>query len=125
MTIELSSAGGHLAEIRRLVESWAQDVGAEPTALQLIATELVTNAINVSPPDTAVLVTLDHPPGRVEVTVADRGPGPSGGRVSFEAPSPGSYRGRGLPIVSALSDELTVERVDEVTVVTATKFTVV
>lgn len=125
MTIEVPAVGGRLSEMRRLVETWAQVVGAEPTALQLIATELLANAINVSPPDTSVFVTLDRPPGRVAVAVADRGPGLCEGSVSFDLPSPASYRGRGLPIVTALADELTVERVEDLTVVTATKFTVI
>jgi anti-sigma regulatory factor (Ser/Thr protein kinase) len=125
VTINVPSVGGNLASVRKVVHTWAEVVHAEATSLQLIATELVSNAIGVSPPETSVLVTLDHLPGRVEVSVADHGPGLLFEAETLDLPSPAAQRGRGLPIVAALVDELALERRGDRTVVTARKFTAI
>lgn len=117
ISIELQRIGGQLSSIRRLVSDWAEAVSADQESLSLIATELVTNALAVSPDDEPVVLWLDHTGNEAQLSVVDAGPGLEGER--FEAPPPTSDRGRGLAIVDGLADRLEIYRADGCTVVTA------
>lgn len=119
VTIELPPEGGQLRHVRRLVQSWGDAVNAEWESLPLIATELVSNALAVSPPDEPVHVTLQASGGDVTVSVLDAGSGLKSS--SFAPPPVTSPRGRGLSIVDRLADHLSIERVDGHTLVTAKK----
>lgn len=119
VVIEVPSSGGQLQAIRRFVEAWADAVATDPGDLPLVATELVTNAINASPPDASVVLRLEREPDEVRLVVMDEGPGFTLTTVAF--PSPDSVRGRGLALVAQTVDSLTVERIDGLTVVTASR----
>jgi anti-sigma regulatory factor (Ser/Thr protein kinase) len=77
--------------------------------LALVATELVINALAVSPKGAVVeLVVFTVDDGSIEVVVTDRGPGPP--PLPACTPPLGSPRGRGLFLVEQLSDAFTFER---------------
>lgn len=117
LSIELVPEAGQLRHIRRLVTDWARAVKADCDALPLIATELVTNAIAVSPDRQPVVMWLDHDDGEAQLSVVDSGPGID--PRPLEPPPPTSVRGRGLAIVNSLADRMEVHRADGCTVVTA------
>ncbi|MFP4511955.1 MAG: ATP-binding protein [Acidimicrobiales bacterium] len=90
--------------------------------LALVVTELVTNAVEASPgPDATIEIHghFDRGPS-VVLQVSDHGRGFSLGH-SPELPAVRAVRGRGLPIVDALTDHLVVERQGETTVVEITR----
>jgi anti-sigma regulatory factor (Ser/Thr protein kinase) len=78
----------------------------------LVVTELVTNAVEASPgPRAHIAVRARLDPHEVVLLVSDEGEGFH--LVSSPSlPSSASVRGRGLPIVSALMDEMTINRRD-------------
>lgn len=119
VTIELSPEGGQLRHVRRLVQSWSDAVRAEWDTLTLVTTELVSNALAASPPDVPVEITLQLSPHEVSVSVLDAGSGLK--TRSFAPPPASSRRGRGLAIVDQLADQLTIDRRDGRTLVTARK----
>lgn len=119
VVIEVPSSGGQLQAIRRFVEAWADAVATDPDDLPLVATELVTNAINASPTGASVVLRLEREPDEVRLVVMDEGPGFTMGEAAF--PSIDSVRGRGLALVARTVDSLTVERIDGLTVVTASR----
>ena len=93
-------------EVRRFVRALLAN---SPRAydLELIASELVTNAIHHTPSGQEggkLTVTIEHQPGRARLEVTDRGtscwhPAQRGGDGVAE-------HGRGLQIVAALADEI-------------------
>lgn len=119
VVIEVPGTGGELRVVRKLVTAWAAAVAASPGDLPLIATELVSNAVNASPADGSVIVRLERDDASWSVTVVDDGPGFVVG--SLAVPPTTATRGRGLALVNALVDDLDVDRVDGHTVVTARK----
>lgn len=112
---------GQLRVVRRLASAWAEAVAAEPDDLPLIVTELLSNAVNASPPDGSVIVRLERDPDAWSVTVVDEGPGFRTGSLAI--PPAEATRGRGLALVNQLVDAIVVERVDGLTVVTAQRST--
>ena len=119
VVIEVPRSGGQLRVIRRFVEAWAAAITTDPDDLPLVATELVSNALNASPEDASVIVRLERDDGQVRLVVVDEGPGFTLGGLQLPADS--APRGRGLPLVASHVDSLTVERIDGLTVVTATR----
>ena len=119
VVIEVPRSQARLAVIRRLVRAWAQGVGADPDELPLVATELVTNALNAASDDGSVFLRLEHDAASLCLTAIDDGPGFE--LLSVDSPPPDALRGRGLPLVRAVMDELRVERVDGHTMVSARK----
>jgi anti-sigma regulatory factor (Ser/Thr protein kinase) len=117
LSIELAPHSGQLKHIRRLVADWAQAVRADRDSLSLIATELVTNALAVTPPTEPVVLWLDHDDVEAQLSVVDAGHGLSA--PHFDPPPPTSIRGRGLAIVDRLADRLEIYRADGCTIVTA------
>lgn len=97
--------------------------GAVPTAvssdLQLIASELFTNAIQHGENE-RVGITVDRDAGFAGVTVESRGPAPNVETpAEWSVAEPESLNGRGLGIVRKLADEVFVDRSDGRLVVTA------
>lgn len=119
VVIEVPGTGGELRVVRKLVTAWATAVAASLEDLPLIATELVSNAVNASPDDGSVIVRLERDRASWSVIVVDEGPGFVVG--SLAVPPADVTRGRGLALVNALVDDLDVDRVDGHTVVTARK----
>jgi anti-sigma regulatory factor (Ser/Thr protein kinase) len=117
VTIHLRPRAGQLRHVRRLVEIWTDAMGVEWDTLALITTELVSNALAASPPHGDIEVTLDASDHELCVSVRDAGSGLKS--ASFSPPPPTSRRGRGLAIVDHLADQLTIDRLDGRTLVTA------
>ncbi|PSL38174.1 signal transduction histidine kinase [Labedella gwakjiensis] len=71
---ELATARGHLVDVRRThaATAWVQ---GDPGQLRQAFTELLTNAIKFSPPESRITVELDTTDAEVIVSVHDRGPG--------------------------------------------------
>lgn len=92
-------------------EEWPADGAGR---VLLASTEAVTNAIeHGSPGGAAVEVELTVTAERVDVRVLDEGhPGGALPVVPTEPPPPTAVRGRGLIIISRLSDELDVSARD-------------
>lgn len=124
LVLSLAPAVSVLTTVRRAVHTWAEASGFDPFPLDLVAVELVTNAIKQSPVDQTVSLVVDRAGSghEVEVRVEDRGPGfrfdPEASPWS-KAPPASQERGRGLFLVDQLSHELRVERDGDRTIVTA------
>ena len=97
-------------ELRARVAGFARAHGVDDVLivdLQLAASEAITNAVmhafrdRVMPGTVAASITVDKAAGRVEVIVSDDGMG-----MTPRPDSPGA--GLGLPIISRLSDELSI-----------------
>ncbi len=100
-----SSLRGFLAESDEPADEWL-----------LIATELVTNAIEAAPDASVIHIDLEVGDEWVELQVVDMGAG-------FELDPASSvpaanHRGRGLMMVNALSDDFSVSIEDGLTVAT-------
>jgi anti-sigma regulatory factor (Ser/Thr protein kinase) len=120
VVIEVPRARGQLRVVRRFVDAWTDAVSVPAGDMPLVVTELVSNAFNASPDDTSVILRLECEEGELRVVVVDEGPGFALGDVQL--PSRDAIRGRGLALVAGAVDELRVERVDGLTVVTATRY---
>lgn len=121
VTIQLAPHPGQLRHIRRMTAIWCEAVGADWDELALVTTELLSNALAASPPEEPIEVILDANDDEVRVSVVDAGAGLKS--ASFAPPPPSSQRGRGLAIVDRLADQLTIDRIDGHTMVTARKGT--
>ncbi len=67
--------GPHHVRILVDTEGTIPLVWGDRVALAVIASNLLTNAVHVSPPGSTIHVTLTHEPGRVVVAIRDAGPG--------------------------------------------------
>ena len=108
-----------LRVVRRLAEEAADDFGLDEDArfrLTLAANEAVANAIEHGSqnPEDSILVTFCATPGTVRFEVRDQGTFTVGARD----PEALSQRGRGLPLMAALVDEVDLKPRDDGTVVT-------
>lgn len=119
--LSLESQQVDLAAARQSLRAWASSCVRIPPALlanlELVSTELLTNAREASPnPDSPVRLRIDTTDNRVEVTVRSVG-------ALFEpplaAPSTADERGRGLAIVRSLSDDLAIRQVGNTVAVSA------
>lgn len=117
LLIRIEPQSQRLHCVRRVIDVWLQchDVRAE--SIQLMATELLTNAFAVTPPGGRVEMELRRTPGTIELSVTDRGPGFDLDEVNGAAPE--ELRGRGLLIVRDLADQLLVRRDGGATTITA------
>jgi anti-sigma regulatory factor (Ser/Thr protein kinase) len=121
MSIVLDASTSQVAHARRFVRqqlgtSVPNDVAAD---LQLVASELFTNAIEHGL-GSVVEVAVESTPEFVGVSVASDGIAPDVGAVAgWSVAAADAPSGRGLGIVRALADELIVERADGRFVVTA------
>lgn len=117
LVLRIEPASRQLHFVRRVIAVWVDSVGLADDRVQLISTELLTNAFAVTPRGARVELELRRAPGTVEVTVSDRGPGldlDSVGQVTSTQP-----RGRGLLIVRELADQVLLRREAGATSVTA------
>lgn len=118
---------GELAGLRATAGRWLGAHGVqsdECMELVLVISELVSNAIQATADGgTPVELRLRLVDGTVAMTVADRGPGFDHADVAeLETMAEvGATRGRGLPIVAAMTDELTTSRRAGVTEVRVTR----
>ncbi|HEY0000663.1 MAG TPA: ATP-binding protein [Actinoplanes sp.] len=99
---------GDLAQVRNFVQAVARDFGLPGTRADLLmiaVSELATNTLQHSGGGGRVRVWAE--PGRLWCEVIDGGPAREFGR---EMPAAHEPRGRGLPIVERICDEV---RVDE------------
>lgn len=104
-----------LPELRATIARRLESIEEPADDWLLIATELVTNAIEASPPSAPIDVRLRSTADTVELTVVDHGPGYDLPPLSIDVP-PLQLGGRGLVIVRSLSDALETRRVAESTV---------
>lgn len=101
----------NLPRIRELVDSTAGQAGFGQQEIQRIVTaafEAVVNAITHGSPlgsKNTISVDIRIFPDRFVVDVSDQGPGFQG-MLSREMPDASSRRGRGLPLMQALVDEV-------------------
>ncbi len=125
LSLRLDAVVDSVPVARHRVGSWLSAVQV-PTWLRdelaLVVTELVTNAVEASPGPNAVidLRAEIHDGEQVVIVVADRGEG-FALTTSPELPGGTAIRGRGLPIVTTLMDDLEVRRVDGRTEVTTVR----
>lgn len=117
LLIRLEPQSRRLRYVRRMIDAWLDGHGLRGDAVQLIATELLTNAFAVTPQGARVELELRRTPGTVEIMVNDRGPGFDPQLI--RGAGDGEVRGRGLVIVRELADQLLVRREDGVTRITA------
>ncbi|TDT18680.1 anti-sigma regulatory factor (Ser/Thr protein kinase) [Ilumatobacter fluminis] len=120
-SITLEAAASQVAHARRFVRRSVEDVDpAVVDDLQLIVSELFTNAVEHGASDTVEVVVAQRP-DRVSVTVDSRGPTPGvGPATDWQVADADALNGRGLGIVRELADDLVVERDGEEFIVTAT-----
>jgi anti-sigma regulatory factor (Ser/Thr protein kinase) len=119
--LSLAPATPQLRVVRRVLEAWAGAHDLAPESLLLIATELLANAMAVCPADAQVELVAELHGEEVSLAVTDCG------ASAFEPgellpPTVHSVRGRGLHIVQSLSNRLTIERVEDRTVITAYQY---
>jgi serine/threonine-protein kinase RsbW len=116
LRIEVPATAECLAEIRRRLAVWLQPIGVSDTGIAdivLVVNEACTNCIehayrgiDAGP----ILVDANHDQGQILVDVADHG-------VWQKPPSQPSTRGRGLPIMRAVSAGMDVKSSPEGTTV--------
>lgn len=113
-----------IADARRMLHGWLADAGVDDREvvddLSVVLSELLANAVEASPPAGSVVVRLQLEEGTLVLSVVNevREWVPPSERWDLDDPlRPG---GRGLLIVSALADDVTVQHdIDEdLTVVT-------
>lgn len=117
LLIRIEPRSQQLRHVRRVIDVWLASHSLGEDRVQLIATELLTNAFAVTPTGGRVELELRRSPGTVEVTVSDHGPGLELDDV--QAADPDERRGRGLVIVRELADQVLVRRDEGTTHITA------
>jgi len=92
------------ADIRKFLEAQADADGSDLDSAELVAGELIANAVRHGAPPFGICIDWhDDPP---ILCVVDRGRGMP---PVYPAPEPSSERGRGLLIVRALAGEIVVD----------------
>ena len=121
-SITLEAATTQVAPARRFVRRTVGDADFSVVDdLQLIVSELFTNAVEHGSSE-AIEVVVTQRPDCVSVTVDSRGPTPDvGPATDWHVAGAEALSGRGLGIVRELADDLVVERDGDAFVVTATK----
>jgi anti-sigma regulatory factor (Ser/Thr protein kinase) len=116
VSTDLTAEFVNVAAARRFVRANVAEFGMPPavaTDLELIASELVTNAIEHGAGHT-VRITLDCRDGTAVLTVESAGPSPGVGPVrEWEVADPTSIAGRGLGIVRRIADEVRVDQTSD------------
>ncbi|MAT06596.1 MAG: ATP-binding protein [Acidimicrobiaceae bacterium] len=120
-SIVLEADPAQVSHARRFVRLAAEcDDPAVIDDLQLIVSELFTNAVEHGVADT-VQIAVSQRNDDLSVTVDSRGPTPGVGPATrWRVADPDALNGRGLGIVRHLADELVVEHDGDAFVVTAT-----
>lgn len=119
--VELDANLAEVAVARRFVRASLTGVSAAVNAdAQLIASELVTNAVEHGSGG-PVVVALHHRGVELDVIVESIGPSPGVGEVGeWRVASPDEISGRGLGIIRNVADHIDVRRSDNRLVITAT-----
>ncbi|MEO1062400.1 MAG: ATP-binding protein [Actinomycetota bacterium] len=99
------SALGHA---RDAVRDVCAAFGGDSASAELVATELVSNAVRHGGPPIELRVEADVSAGSLRIAVSDGG----GGEPAIGAPSATTPGGRGLLLVDAMSDRWGVERLE-------------
>ena len=120
-SITLEASATHVAHARRFVRRAVDDIDQSVVDdLQLIVSELFTNAIEHGSSD-AVEVAVTQRPDHVSVAIDSSGPTPGvGPATEWRVADAEALSGRGLGIVRHLADDLVVERDGDEFKVTAT-----
>jgi anti-sigma regulatory factor (Ser/Thr protein kinase) len=106
--------------VRHFVRDWLNEEGVDHKTrdeLLLVVTELTANAVNASPPNLAVEVSMRHEEHDVAIDVANCGLLPNGAGETDDLEAIDAYSTDGLRIVRAFTDELRAHRYPPVTVV--------
>jgi serine/threonine-protein kinase RsbW len=90
--------------------------------LQLALTEACSNAIAHARATRRYRVALDVDAGACTVRVTDEGPGFSTASLPPDEPDPWTEAGRGLQVIEAVADDLSVEQGERGMIVRFTKF---
>jgi anti-sigma regulatory factor (Ser/Thr protein kinase) len=109
VVLQRPAALRELAELRSLLRMWLSQhsINGEPAdELLVVVSEIVTNAVEASPPDSSITVCWAIDGHDVFMSVEDAGFGFL--HTAAEPVSPASARGRGLVLVEALTDRLDV-----------------
>jgi anti-sigma regulatory factor (Ser/Thr protein kinase) len=111
MRLELTASLAEVAVARRLVRDHLTDVPDSVSAdAQLIASELVTNAIEHGDGG-PVIVELEHRTSEVALRVESVGVAPAvGGAAAWDVAPAEQLTGRGLGIVRAVAERVEVHR---------------
>lgn len=121
LQLEIPPDTAELRRTRRIIDGWASAHRLPSDSLNLVATELLANAMAVCPAEQRILLVLDLHGEEVAVTVTDCGP--DGFDLDPDSViDPEATRGRGLQIVRHLCNRLSVERIGDRTVVTAYQY---
>ncbi|WP_099040908.1 ATP-binding protein [Mycobacterium neglectum] len=116
LRIEVPAVAECLAEIRRRLTRWLKPIGVSDIGIAdivLVVNEACTNCIEHAYRDIdagQILVDANHDHGQILVDVADNG-------VWQTPPTQPSTRGRGLPIMRAVSTDVDVKSSPEGTTV--------
>jgi serine/threonine-protein kinase RsbW len=108
LRIEVPAVAERLAEIRRQLASWLEPIGVSSSGIAdivLVVNEACTNCIEHAYRGTEagpMLVVAQHDDGQIIVDIADHG-------VWQPPPNTPSTRGRGLPIMRAVSADVDVK----------------
>ena len=109
VVLERPAALGELAGLRTALRAWLSHRamhGDTADQLLVVLSEIVTNAIEASPPQSTITVSWSLDADSVRLGVDDSGPG-----FSYERTEPvgaAAARGRGLTFVEAFSDRIKV-----------------
>lgn len=119
--VELDADLAQVATARRFVRAALDDVSPTVNAdAQLIASELVTNAVEHGR-GTSVVIELQRRAAEIDVTVESEGPSPGVGAVEeWRVASVDEITGRGLGIIRNVAKRVAVRRVHGRLVITAT-----
>jgi anti-sigma regulatory factor (Ser/Thr protein kinase) len=116
LRIEVPAAADRLAEIRHRLAAWLEPIGVSNTGIAdivLVVNEACTNCIEHAYRDIdagSICIDANHDGGQIVVDIADHG-------VWQPPPSQPSTRGRGLPIMRAVSAGVDVKSSPEGTTV--------
>lgn len=114
-----------IADARAMLHGWLADAGVDDCGvvgdLSVVLSELVANAVEASPHDGSVVVRIQLEEGTVVLSVVNDVREWVAPAERWDLDDPLRAGGRGLLIVSALADDVTVQHdiEDDCTVVTA------
>ena len=124
LVLHLDPDTSSVGEARRRIDAWMAERGGATELrdrVALVVSELVTNAIEASRDGVELCADRDARTGSVQVQVSNRAPaGAVPDRRDWGPDSLMAERGRGLAIVEALSESVSVDHLADTVVVTAT-----
>jgi anti-sigma regulatory factor (Ser/Thr protein kinase) len=121
LTLAVEASPESLSSVRRSVASWIELLGVGPDeagAVLVVVSELMANSVEACEPDDEISVCLSAEGETVAVEVSNPSRRTSPVRIPSMA-DPLASRGRGLAIVEALTDDISLCEVDGATVARA------